>query len=98
MCEQDSMLSDNAGEEEVDRQLPQGDEIFLDHIGHFVRDSKAAADALARAGFSPTPLSVQVNPDGKGGEQPTGTGNVCAMLRRGYVECLFKTANTPLGH
>ena len=92
------MLSDTAGEDEVDRQLPEGGEIFLDHVGHFVRDPKAAADALARAGFSPTPVSVQVNPDGKGGETPTGTGNVCAMLPRGYVECLFKTAETPLGH
>jgi len=91
------MLSDKAGEDEVDRQLPEGGEIFLDHVGHFVRDPKTAADALARAGFSPTPVSVQVNPDGKGGEMPTGTGNICAMLPRGYVECLFKTADTPLG-
>ena len=96
--EQDSMLSNNAGKDEIDRQLPEGDEIFLDHVGHFVRDPKPAADALARAGFAPTPLSVQVNPDGKGGEQLTGTGNICAMLPRGYVECLFKTADTPLGH
>jgi hypothetical protein len=92
------MLSDNAGVDEVDRQLPEGDEVFLDHVGHFVRDPKAAADALARAGFVPTPVSVQVKPDGEGGEQPTGTGNICAMLPRGYVECLFKTAETPLGH
>jgi hypothetical protein len=92
------MPSDNAGADEVDRQLPEGDEIFLDHVGHFVSDPKSAADALARMGFVATPVSVQVNPDGKGGEQPTGTGNVCAMLPRGYVECLFKTADTPLGH
>jgi hypothetical protein len=43
-------------------------------------------------------MSIQVNPDGAGGEKPTGTGNICAMLPRGYVECLFKTADTPLGH
>jgi Glyoxalase-like domain len=92
------MLSDRAGEDEVDRQLPDRGEIFLDHVGHFVRDPKAAADELARAGFSPTPVSVQVNHDGKGGESPTGTGNICAMLSRGYVECLFKTADTALGH
>lgn len=78
---------------ETDRQLPTGDEIFLDHVGHFVRDPKAAADALARAGFAPTPQSVQVAPDGS----PTGTGNVCAMFARGYVEVLFRTADTPLG-
>ncbi len=91
------MLSDRAGEDEADRQLPQAGEIFLDHVGHFVRDPKVAREVLARAGFAPTPVSVQVNPDGKGGETPTGTGNICAMLPRGYVECLFKTADTPLG-
>jgi hypothetical protein len=78
---------------EIDRQLPLGDEIFLDHVGHFVRDRQAAAAALTRAGFAPTPVSVQVAPDGG----PTGTGNVCAMMTRGYMEVLFKTADTPLG-
>jgi Glyoxalase-like domain len=78
---------------QIDRQLPVGDEIFLDHVGHFVRDQAAAAAALERAGFTPTPVSVQVAPDGG----PTGTGNVCAMMTRGYLEVLFKTADTPLG-
>src|SRR5262245_19849090 len=77
---------------EADRQLPQGEEIFLDHVGHFVPDREAASRALARCGFAPTPVSIQVNPDGT----PTGTGNVCAMFARGYVEVLFKTADTPL--
>jgi hypothetical protein len=78
---------------QIDRQLPLGNEIFLDHVGHFVRDARAAAAALVRAGFAPTPVSVQVAPDGG----PTGTGNVCAMMARGYMEVLFKTADTPLG-
>jgi hypothetical protein len=78
---------------EVDRQLPRDDEVFLDHVGHFVRDQEAASRALERAGFAPTPVSVQANPDGT----PTGTGNVTAMLARGYVEVLFRTADTPLG-
>jgi hypothetical protein len=83
---------------QVDRQLPVGEEIFLDHIGHFVRDREAARDALARAGFAPTPVSVQVNPDPAGGDpKPSGTGNVTAMFARGYVEVLFKTADTALG-
>jgi hypothetical protein len=82
----------------IRRQLPIGSEIFLDHVGHFVADQSAAAEALARAGFAPTPVSVQVNPDPAGGPPKlTGTGNVCAMLRAGYVEVLFKTADTPLG-
>ena len=77
----------------IDRQLPMNDEIFLDHLGHFVPDPEAASRALIRAGFAPTPASVGVNPDAS----PTGTGNVTAMLGRGYIEVLFKTANTALG-
>jgi catechol 2,3-dioxygenase-like lactoylglutathione lyase family enzyme len=83
---------------EVDRQLPLGAEVFLDHIGHFVPDPQAASRALARAGFAPTPVSVQTQPDPAGGApRLTGTGNVTAMLGRGYVEELFRTADTPLG-
>jgi hypothetical protein len=82
---------------EAGRQLPLGEEIFLDHVGHFVRDPDAAARALARAGFAPAPISVQTSADGDGRARLTGTGNVTAMLRRGYIETLFKTADTPLG-
>ena len=82
----------------ADRQLPIADEIFLDHVGYFVRDPEAASHALARAGFAPTPQSIQVSPDPAGGAgQPTGIGNVTAMLPRGYMEVLFKAADTPLG-
>jgi len=82
---------------EADRQLPLGEEIFLDHVGHFVRDPEAATQALTRAGFTPAPISVQVNADSTGATQLTGTGNVTAMFTRGYIEALFKTADTPLG-
>lgn len=82
---------------EVDRRLPLGGEIFLDHIAHFVADPDGASRALARAGFAPTPVSVQVQPDPAGGPPaPTGTGNITCMLDRGYLEILFKTADTPL--
>jgi hypothetical protein len=91
------LLTDRA-EPGTDRQLPLPGEIFLDHVGHFVRDPAAAARALARAGFIPTPISIQVNPDPAGGApQPTGTGNVTALFARGYIELLFKTADTALG-
>ncbi|MDC7785524.1 VOC family protein [Rhodoplanes sp. TEM] len=79
------------------RQLPAGEQIFLDHIGHFAADRGDAGEALARAGFAPTPPSVQVNPGPDGSMAPAGTGNVTAMFSRGYVEVLFKTADTPLG-
>src|SRR5450756_1573336 len=81
----------------IDRQLPVGEEIFLDHVGHFVIDPDAASEALLRAGFAVTPRSVQVNPDGEGGVRLTGTGNVTSMFRRGYIEILFKPADTALG-
>jgi hypothetical protein len=73
-----------------------GDEIFLDHVAHFVRDADAARQALTRCGFAPTPVSIQVNADLSGSQSPTGTGNVTAMFERGYMEVLFKTADTPL--
>jgi len=81
---------------EIDRQLPAGNEIFLDHIAHFVRDPETARRALIRCGFAPTPISIQTNPAPSGGTRPTGTGNVTAMFERGYAEVLFKTADTPL--
>jgi Glyoxalase-like domain len=87
----------NRVEADADRQLPLAGEIFLDHLGHFVSDPDAAARALANAGFAPTPVSIQVNADPGGAAQLTGTGNVTAMFARGYIEVLFKTADTPLG-
>jgi Glyoxalase-like domain len=83
-------------DQDIDRQLPLADEIFLDHVAHFVRDAEAARAALRAAGFAPTPVSIQVNRQ-DGATQPTGTGNSTAMFHRGYVEVLFKTADTPLG-
>src|SRR5262245_64076067 len=80
----------------TDRQLPILEEIFLDHVGHFVRDPQSASRALARAGFAPTPVSIQVAPDPDGTPRPTGTGNVTAMFTRGYMEVLLKTADTQL--
>jgi hypothetical protein len=82
---------------EADRQLPEGNEIFLDHVAHFVREPEAARRALTRCGFAPTPISIQVNFDPSGDTRPAGTGNITAMFERGYAEVLFKTSDTPLG-
>ena len=85
------------GSPEADRQLPLEGEIFLDHLAHFVRDAESAGRALTRSGFAPAPLSIQSNPDPDGGPpRLTGTGNMTVMFRRGYVEILFKTSDTPL--
>jgi hypothetical protein len=79
------------------RQLPRGDEIFLDHVGHFVRDAQAASRALRRAGFAPTPVSIQADKEPSTGHLvPTGLGNVTAMFAGGYMEVLFKSSETSL--
>lgn len=78
--------------------LPRPREISLDHSGHFVADADAARVALEELGFAVTPLSAQVQPDPVTGEsQLTGTGNICVMLPKGYIEVLVHTADTPIG-
>lgn len=48
-----------------------------------------AAAAFGRLGFALTPLVAQTNADPAGGPPvQAGTGNRCAMLRRGYLEIL----------
>ena len=90
-------MSEGARPAKTWRNLPLGDEIFLDHVGHFVREAEAASEALRRAGFAPTPVSIQSDRDpSTGGLIPTGTGNVTAMFARGYVEVVFKTSDSPL--
>ena len=89
-------LAAPSAQPDIDRQLPVGDEVFLDHLAHFVHDAEAARRAFARCGFAPTPVSIQVSPNPAGGVSPTGTGNVTAMFSRGYIEVLFKTSDTPL--
>jgi hypothetical protein len=80
----------------AERQLPAGGEIFLDHIAHFVPDQGMATEAMTRAGFAPTPVSIQTNPGPNGTQIPAGTGNITAMMARGYIEVLFKTSASPL--
>ncbi len=77
-------------------QLPEAGEVFLDHVAHFVPEMAPAAQALARCGFRLTPFAAQTNrADGRA--VPAGTGNRCAMFRRGYVEILAASGeDTPL--
>jgi len=82
---------------DLERNLPIGSEIFLDHVGHFVPSAERASEALIQAGFHPTPISVQKNRGLDGTSRLSGTGNVTAMLKHGYIEVLFKTADTVLG-
>jgi hypothetical protein len=76
-------------------QLPESGAVFLDHVAHFVPAMDAAAEALERCGFRLTPFTAQTN-RAEGKTLPAGTGNRCAMFRRGYVEILAATVDTPL--
>lgn len=76
-------------------QLPDAGAVFLDHVAHFVPAIDWAAQALEDCGFRLTPFTAQTNRiDGQA--IAAGTGNRCAMLRRGYLEILAATAATPL--
>ena len=75
-------------------QRPGAGELVIDHLGHFVPDADAGAEALERLGFSVPPFSVhqqRVNP--ASALTPAGTGNRCVMLERGYLEFLSPTAD-----
>ncbi len=54
----------------------------------------AAAEALERCGFRLTPFTAQTNRV-EGKSLPAGPGNRCAIFRRGYVEILAVTVDTP---
>lgn len=72
-----------------DRQLPVGDEVFLDHVAWMTSDMDRASAAFERLGFILTPYSVHGNRDPVTGEMNIqGSANRLAMLERGYVEIL----------
>jgi len=78
------------------RQLPAGDEVFLDHVAHMVPDLDAAAEDLTRLGFTVTPRTPQMTQDAEGRLVPAGTANRCVMLGEGYIEILTPVSDTPL--
>ena len=80
----------------TDQQLPVNDEVFLDHVGLFVRDLEAAGQQLERLGFSVSPINLQQNADAAGVLRPSGTSNRLAVMRRGFIEILGATHDTPL--
>src|SRR5687768_8035722 len=80
----------------IDAQLPQGDQVFLDHVGYFVHDLEAAGEQLVRLGFQVSLINVQTNADAAGVLHPSGTSNRVVRLGRGYFEVLTATHDTPL--
>ena len=79
-------------------QTPIRTQIFLDHVGWFVSDMNMLSTAMERLGLKLTPFVAQFNEDPGGAPIPAGTGNRCAILKRGYLEFLTTIPNedTPL--
>lgn len=81
----------------ANNQVPADGELVLDHVAHFVPHVEAASAALEKLGFTLTPFSAQSHrPEPGGPLTPAGAGNRCVMLRRGYLEFLTPTGDTPL--
>lgn len=77
------------------QQLPVDDEVFLDHVAHFVPDIGAVGALLTALGFRLTPLTAQHNQTAAG-PVLAGMANRCVMLRQGYVEFLTAVSQTEL--
>ena len=80
----------------ADKQVPEYEEIFLDHVGWFVDDLDHAATRLRRLGFAPSAIWQQQNVTADGTALPSGTSNRLVRLRRGFLEFLASTSDTPL--
>jgi hypothetical protein len=80
----------------VDRQLPERDEVFIDHVGYFVHDLVAAGAQMERLGFRVSLINVQTNADARGTLKPSGTSNRLAKIKFGFLEILATTHDTPL--
>lgn len=80
----------------TDRQMPAGNETFLDHVGYFAHDLSTAGDRYARLGFQVSAVNLQYNADDAGTLRPSGTSNRLVKLRRGFLEILAATSDTPL--
>jgi len=67
--------------------------LSLDHVGIAVADLDKAAGQFERLGFQLTPRGYHtLPPPSPGAARPlVGTGNNCAMLRRGYLELIGVT-------
>ena len=92
-------MTPKAADAVVRAQTPAAGALTLDHVAHFVPNIDEAAPALQKLGFTLTPFSAQSHRLEPGGPLlPAGTGNRCLMLRRGYIECLTPTGDTPVAN
>lgn len=80
----------------IERQQPEGDEVFLDHVGWFVADLDKATAQLKRLGFAVSDENVHMNRAPDGSQSPSGTVNRLATPGLGYLEFLGARGDTPL--
>ncbi|MEM9682064.1 MAG: VOC family protein [Pseudomonadota bacterium] len=79
------------------RQIAGPNEVFVDHIAHWVPDMPAAAQVMKRLGFVMTPYTEHTNSVAPGEPiLPAGSANHCIMMREGYLEILTPTADTAI--
>jgi hypothetical protein len=77
--------------------VPTNGEVYLDHVGLFVRDFDASPRRLEDLGFRLTPFVAHMSSSAPGvPPSSSGTGNQCAMFQAGYLEMLGPTGDTPL--
>ena len=78
------------------KQLPTGNELFLDHVGYFLADLEGAAARFERLGFTVSPVNIHYN-SADGELVRSGTANRLIVFEAGYIEALGQVADTPLG-
>ena len=78
------------------KQLPTGNELFLDHVGYFLADLEGAAARFERLGFTVSPVNIHYN-SADGELVRSGTANRLITFEAGYIEALGQVADTPLG-
>ncbi len=78
------------------KQLPTGNELFLDHVGYFLADLEGAAARFERLGFTVSPINIHYN-SADGELVRSGTANRLITFEAGYIEALGQVADTPLG-
>ncbi|MGK0169427.1 MAG: hypothetical protein ACI9W2_001148 [Gammaproteobacteria bacterium] len=79
-----------------EQQLPEKEQIFLDHAGFFVHDIEAVGARLEALGFTVQPVSVHYNEGPDGELVRSGTANRLVTFESGYIEVLASVADTPL--
>lgn len=80
----------------TEKQSPEGDAVFLDHVAWFVGDLEGAVAVFERLGFIVGQENVHMNRAADGSTAPSGTLNRLATTTIGFLEFLGARGDTPL--